>query len=344
MINKLRQLIGKIPLGGRRATGKYVPYMIPMIGTPPYRFEGLTNFSMYLDSSKDLLTSEENLVDKYLNQPLGCSGNKCIYRAAKLDPLLIFSEVNRSFSIPDSKKSKTRQAIAYQEVSLIIPVVIDDRKLVGYFMPILFVDGPPGADEQWQGSVPIVIGRERYGLPKVRARIEFEYDGQKITRGAVSWYGKEVLTVTATTAHPEEDTSPLTGPQRHKFAERIFGKITPNRDFTAGTTAGGHTVDLVHVGHGNPLVGLRQVRDVTHLETALYRDVVESPYIVDPPTMPSPLGNALTINFDLSSGLFDGLNLQEEYKLPYPTDGVVYAGVAANFGDPAATTVRQSES
>lgn len=96
----------------------------------------------------------------------------------------------------------------------------------------------------------------------------------------------------------------------------------------------------MHVGHGNPLIGLRQSRDAASLNNAHHQDVVESPYVVDPPTIPHPLGNALTIEFDLSSELFKGLKLQPKYELQNPTDGAVYLDVAANFGNPADTRVR----
>ena len=315
---------------------KFIPYLVRMIGTPPYRFEGLTNFSLFLKADKAVSAAESTLVDKYLNEPLGCSGNDCVYQTANTNPLLIFSEVQKSFSIPDDNK----QTISYQEVSIIVPVIVSDRKTAGFFIPILFVDGPPGAKENWQGAIPIVIGREMYGLPKVRATIEFEYDGQEISKGTVSMYGETLITITGKSSHPDEHTNRYTDKQRHSFVEQIFGEITPNADFTSGTTKEGHAVDLTHAGHGNPLIGLRQMRDPHDLAYVDHQDVVESAYVVDPPTMPHPLGNALTVEFNLKSGLFDGLHLQEKYELPYPTDGAVYSNVAAIFGDPESTKVR----
>jgi len=333
---KIRHYIRKTPLLKKLISEPFVPYLIPMIGTPPYRFEGLNNFSLYLEADEEMLSAERSLVDKYLNHPLGSTGKNSIYRAAKINPLLTFSEVTRSFSIPDGGQ----QSIAYQEVSIIIPVVVEDLKVAGYFLPILFVDGPSAGNDQLQGSVPIVIGREMYGLPKIPATIEFDFNGQHINSGSVSFYGEEVITLTGKSAHAEEDRARYTDNQRLDFAERIFGKIKPNSDYTHGETTGGHKVDLTHVGHGNPLIGLRQLRDVANLGVADHQDVVESPYVVDPPTIPHPLGNALTVEFNLSSGLFDDLHLQEKYELANPTDGAIYLDIAANFGDPGTTRVR----
>jgi hypothetical protein len=314
----------------------FIPYLIPMIPTPPYRFEGLTNFSLFLQADENLTVSESTLVDRYLNEPLGCKGKDCVFEIANTNPLLIFSEVKSSYSIPDGDA----QTIAYQEVSIIIPVIVNDRKTAGYFLPILFVDGPPGAKDNWQGAVPIVIGREMYGLPKVRATINFDYTGQKINKGSVSMFGEELLTVTGKADHAKAETGRFSDNQRLTLAEQIFGKIKPNHDHTKGKTAAGHAVDLAHVGHGNPLIGLRQDRNPKKINCAEYQDIVESPYVLVPQTIPYPLGNALTVEFNLKSKVFEGLQLQEKYELPYPIDGAVYSNVVAEFGDPANTIVR----
>jgi hypothetical protein len=58
--------------------------------------------------------------------------------------------------------------------------------------------------------------------------------------------------------------------------------------------------------------------------------------------MPSPLGNALTVEFDLTSGYFSELHLQPKYELDQPTDGVVYSDVTATFGDPDETVIRHA--
>lgn len=340
MASNFKQFFRKLAGGGPKKSAEYIPYVIPMIQRPPYRFEQLNNFSLILDSDRLLSSPREHLVSKYLNKPLGCSASDCVFRAAKTSPLLILSDVGKSFSIPD----KGSISIAYREVSIIIPVIVDDLKTVGYFLPVLFVDGPPAATDQWQGAMPIVIGRELYGLPKIRAQIEFEFDGQRIIKGQVSMFGESLLTVEPANDHDIESDRPMTDKERHAYAERLFGDISPNRDWTGGTTDDGHAVDLVHVGHGNPLIGLRQMRDASALGLAHHQDVVESPYIVDPPKLPRPLGNALTVKFNLSSGLFDALHLQETYELAHPTDGAVYTNIAANFGDPALTRVRHMSS
>jgi len=191
----------RIPITYRRQTllfGRPFAAQKQRSSTPPYRFEGLNNFSLYLEADEEMLSAERSLVDKYLNHPLGSTGKNSIYRAAKINPLLTFSEVGRSFSIPDGGQ----QSIAYQEVSIIIPVVVQDMKVAGYFLPILFVDGPSAGNDQLQGSVPIVIGREMYGLPKIPATIEFDFNGQHINSGSVSFYGEEVITLTGKSAQP----------------------------------------------------------------------------------------------------------------------------------------------
>ena len=135
-------------------------------------------------------------------------------RVARYDKIHLFD-----VSIPDGGK----KSIAYQEASIMIPVVVEDLKVAGYFLPILFVDGPSAGKDQLQGSVPIVIGREMYGLPKIPATIEFDYKGQHINSGSVSFYGEKVITVTGKSAHEEEHTGRYTNDQRLDFAERIFG-------------------------------------------------------------------------------------------------------------------------
>lgn len=321
---------------------EYIPYLIPMIGTPPYRFEGMTNFSLFLEADQPMMSAERDIVDKYLNEPLGCSGKNCVFRAANLHPFLVFSNVVRSCST----SGDAGQAIAYQEVSLIIPVVIQDLPVVGWFLPILFVDGPPDGGTALQGAVPIVIGREMYGLPKVPARIEFDFQGRRFNSGSVTLLGQDepIITVRGELDHSADQPVEFTGEQRLKFAERVFGPIKPNHDYTRGTTQSGHFVDLLHIGHGNPLIGMRQMRNASKLDESGHQDVVQSPYQMDQQTMPSPLGNKLTIEFALASGLFSGLHLQEKYVLQYPTDGAVYSNVAALFGEPKETVIRHGKS
>jgi len=313
----------------------YVPYLIPMIGTPPYVFEGMTNFSLFLEADPTLSTAEHGLVDKYLNEPLGCTGENCIYRVASTNPFLVLSDVKSS----SSAVGHGGISISYQEISLIIPVVVNDLKVAGYFLPILFVDGPPGGD-QLQGAVPIVIGREMYGLPKVPAKIEIEYQGRQLSSASVTYAGKKIITVTGKSDYGPGHPKDYTGPQRLAFAEKVFGPIKPNQNYTTGTTQDGHVIDLRHIGHGNPLIGLRQMRNSGHLNLSGHQDVVESPYVLDSDVLPSPLGNSLTVEFDLSSDFFSALHLQPKYELKYPTDGAVYLNATATFGDPKQTLVR----
>jgi hypothetical protein len=315
----------------------YIPYLIPMIGTPPYRFSGMTNFTLFLEADPSFTSGEHDLVARYLNGPLGCSDNDCIYRLANINPFLVLSDVKNSVSTQGGSK----HSIAYQEISLIVPVVIDEQQS-GYFMPILFVDGPAGGGDQLQGSIPIVIGREMYGLPKIPASIEFDYQGRRLNAASVSLFGEEIVTVTPKQTHGPEHDGHYTGPQRHQFAEKVFGTIKPNQDYTSGQLSSGAVVDLRHIGHGNPLIGLRQMRNSRELKLSGHQDIVESPYILESQTMPSPLGNALTVEFDLTSGYFSELHLQPKYELDQPTDGVVYSDVTATFGDPDETVIRHA--
>ena len=324
----------RVPMG----MADYIPYLISMIGVPPYLFEGMTSFSLFLEADPGLRIGEHNVVDKYLNRPLGCSQNECVYRRANTNPYLVLSDIPKSVSTTGDQS----HSIAYQEVALIIPVIVQDLKVAGYFLPILFVDGPPGGGDQLQGAVPIVIGREMYGLPKVPAKIELGYQGRNLNSATVSLFGDEIIKVTALSAHKGPEVDHFTDKQRLHFAEKAFGPIKPNANYTSGTTSDGHVVDLKHIGHGNPLIGLRQMRNARDLKLSGHQDIVESPYAMDPMQMPSPLGNGVQIEFDLSSGFFSELHLQEKYVLQYLTDGAVYQEIDATFGDPEQTTVRHA--
>lgn len=143
---------------------------------PPYKFKDLTSITLLLNPSKSDKSDDnplQTVCNTFLNTPLKRSLKKDSGECFKpLDDVLLLTF--SSFPEGTSGKSPTMGYLSYQEVSLIMRVYDPKHDEVSMFAPILFLDGPPSGNAEYFAMLPIAIGRELYGLPKVRGEITFD--------------------------------------------------------------------------------------------------------------------------------------------------------------------------
>ena len=354
MLNSVRRLGRRLAAKLHPPSSKYIDDPVPMIAKPPYKFEGVTTFSYNLEVSSTAQLASSNLIDRYLNEPLGCPKGDGIYRAPDdgTRALVTFSSIEASFSEGDPNRR-----ISYREVAVLMPVIFRDEKTgrnkTGYFTPILFIDGPGSAvgqdpgNDSWHATSPIVIGRELYGLPKVPARIDLQFSDTVLESVTVDMVGEAEPLMSAVSLagnKSAESAHPRTSDQRLAMAESLFGKIRQPQEAGADqrygvTEADEATVDLWHIGWPSLLIGLRQFRDPCHFAHAAGRAIVETSYEIDPPDHGWPLGNGVEINF--SELLAAKLGLKAKYHVEsWPGNGAVFKNICATFGADQFTDVR----
>lgn len=314
----------------KRSSGgaKYVAPLHNLNALPPYKFEKLTTLSILLPSGKD---KQRELTDKYLNEPLK--------GAARFAPsgtgitMLVISHFPVSFG------QQNVGIIDYKEIALMFPVVRKRTAEVSLFSPLLILDGARQS-EDWQASMPIALGREFYGLPKMRGEISFNarHNLPEEDVGIYSASAKAPSVVNAKVHIPLQkfvDVEPEKAPSlAHEIAlgdreiaahiGKVFGISKPKPE---------HGISL-----DSPLIGLNQMAHPGKIGETIAQAVIRTPLAMkDRPRM---MAGDLTITFNTTdhSKLIDALGLKEQYKVPR-RQGWVWRNAQAEFGEPSGTTV-----
>ena len=81
-----------------------------------------------------------------------------------------------SFPDAESEVNPVVGSLTYQEVSLVFEVWDNKNEKAFWYPVLLFLDGPQAGAAEYFATPPILLGRELFGLPKIRGEIDFQSD------------------------------------------------------------------------------------------------------------------------------------------------------------------------
>lgn len=351
------------------APRRYVDRLTDPIGPPPSCFDDVQAFFFELKACHDVL---ENICRTHLNDPLQSS-----HRTFKLlsdTVVLAFSHFPRAYS----RYHKGFGSVEYTEVALMLSVLVEGggKSESAYYVPALFLDGPPVRAPQGLNPpesigapiYPITTGREMYGLPKTRAKITWDPSNND------KWASVHVFNavqagdgdpppelglarlITVKASVPSAKGTSATGAGAHgrplapgELQERV-ARLHGVRPDEIKPDDGGMTgriealkvrVDLRHpyIG-GRRVLGLKQFRDAKDFSRTESQHVVAAPYSVVGDLLPLMLDFHIEITDAEHVKLAKYLGLQTEYCIKIGAEkGGTYEGVNAEFGDPSKTDV-----
>ena len=308
--------------------GEYIPPLHNLNALPPYMFEKLTTLSFLLKSDND---KQRELTDRYLNKPL--NGAASFTPTGTGITMLVVSHFPVCFG------QQNVGLIDYKEVALMFPVIRKRTSEVSLFSPLLILDGARQSDD-WQAAMPVALGREFYGLPKIRGEISFNsrHNLPEEDVGIYSASVKAPSVVNAKVPIPLQtfvDVEPEKAPslsheielgdrQIASHISKVFGISKPKpRD--------GIRLD-------SPLIGLNQMAHPGKIGKTIAQAVIRSPLKMK--AQPRMAASDVTITFNTRDHgkLIDALGLKEQYKVPR-RQGWVWRDAEAEFGEPSGTTV-----
>lgn len=310
--------------------GNYVPPVHDLLARPPFRFEQVTTIALRLSADNDALRA---MTDKYLNAPL--NGAPRFSPSGSGQMVLVISH------FPASYGHGQPGLVDYKEVALMFVVEEEgvDPIRQSLFSPLLILDGARMSGD-WLASFPIAIGREYYGLPKVRGEISFNAR-HNLPDEDVGIYSASVE-LSAKTAHKmpislqqflivEPDKRPSLADEielrDRELAERI------RKIYGMGEDAPDHLIRS-----DKPLIGLSQLVDPANTGKTLAAAVVRTPFELQ--GSESLLASDVTVRFNTQDHgeLIKTLGLDDKYELPRD-HGLVRRHARGEFGGPSGTTV-----
>ena len=315
--------------------GKYVPSIHDLVAKPPYKFENLTTLSLMLDADNDAL---KKMTDTYLNKPL--NGTTRFRPSGTGKMLLVISH------FPVSYGRGHPGTIDYKEVALMFAVVEEGLATpkLSLFSPILILDGARQSGD-WLASFPIALGREFYGLPKVRGEISYNtrHNLPEEDVGIYSACVKLSAKVDAKVPIPlqeflnvEPEERPSLGKEIQLHDRELAARI--RKIYGIGENAPKDALKL-----DQPLIGLSQLAHPANIGETIAQAVIRTPLEMHDP--PRELASDLTVTFNTRDHgeLIDTLGLDEKQTVRR-WRGLVWRDAKGEFGNPAGTTVWQAQS
>lgn len=327
--SKKRSATGKKATDPSSVGGKFVSPLHNVNALPPYKFEKLTSVMFLLPSKND--KQQRQLTDRYLNKPL--NGAASFMPTGKGITMLVISHFPVSFG------QQNAGLIDYKEVALMFPVIRKGSLEKSYFSPLLILDGARQS-EDWQASMPIALGRELYGLPKMRGEITFN-SRHNLPKEDVGIYSTSVRApALVKTKLPiplqkfvdvEPDKAPSLSHEIELGDRQLTSRISKVFGISKPKPSDGVRLDT-------PLIALNQMAHPSKIGETIAQVVIRTP--LNMKQRPRMTASDVTVTFNTRDHgeLFDALGLNKTYKVPRG-HGWVWRDAQAEFGEPSGTTV-----
>ena len=144
----------------------YIPGLADF-AIPPFSFTTVTSATFILDADPNKL---QQVCDTFLNVPLNRTGAIKFVPAGSQRVFMCCS----TFPVAEAPAMPLGFS-AYTEITLLFSVLDPQINQFSWYVPVLYLDGPPANIEEWQAELPIAAGRELYGLPKARGDINLDW-------------------------------------------------------------------------------------------------------------------------------------------------------------------------